>query len=146
LVVLLPVFGGFEIGLLAPSRPMAHEDVSRTGKLGAVVALVAVDPDGVAGLLHRPDDHRIPGYCHRIAKVVTLPRVGGFEIGLLAPGRPAPHKDIAAPAAKALSSLPSPLTPVAALSSESAPTTIVSPDTDTAWPKISASPVLEALR
>ena len=51
-----------------------------------------------------------------------------------------------APASSALLSPWSPLTPVALLSSNEAPTTKVSPDTATPWPKTSMAFVLEALR
>ena len=59
---------------------------------------------------------------------------------------PSRTKTYPAPDRKALLSAWFPLTPAALLSSRSAPTTTVSPDTATEWPNKSPAPVLDALR
>ena len=78
--------GGLEVGLLAPRRAVAHEDVGRAGVLGAVVALVAVHPSGTAGLTPRPDHHRVARHRYRAGEAVHRVGGGGFEIGLLGDG------------------------------------------------------------
>ena len=86
--------GGFEIGLLAPGRAAAHKHIRRAGSEGTVVRLVAVHAGGAAVLPIRPDHKGVARYRHRRAESVIDCGVGGFEIGLLAPGRAAAHKHI----------------------------------------------------
>ena len=51
--------GSFEVSLLAPYPGTAREDVSCAGAKRAVVALVAIDPRGIAVLQIRPDHDRV---------------------------------------------------------------------------------------
>ena len=73
--------------MLAPTAATAHKDIGRPSVAGTVVAAIAIDRGGVAGLHARPDDDGVAGDRHALAEVVTSPAVVGFEIGLLAKGR-----------------------------------------------------------
>ena len=127
-------------------RRCGIKHIGRAGVGGTVVRPVAVHAGGAAVLRIRPDHNGVARNRHRIAELVTAVGVGGFEIGLLAPGRAAAHKHIGRAGVGALLSARLPSTPVALLSSRGAPTTRVSPETATEMPNRSLPPVLEALR
>src|SRR5439155_2809126 len=80
-----PGVGGFEISLLAPIRPVPHEDIGRTGISSAVVTLVAVDSRGVAVLVMCADHNCVAKNRNPVAERVHRPSVGSFKICLLAP-------------------------------------------------------------
>src|SRR5262249_36047141 len=86
--------GGLEVRVLAPRGPGTLEDISRAGLARAVVALVAVDAGGVAGLELRTDDDRVSGHAHGGSEAIEGARVGGLEVGVLAPARAAAHEDV----------------------------------------------------
>lgn len=81
---------GFHIGLLAPARPRARENVDRA-RGASVVVLVAVDARGMALLLVRSDRERaaVGGQRHRTPEVIGRIGVAGLEIpdGLVDTGR-----------------------------------------------------------
>ena len=60
--------GSFQIGLLTPGRPVAHENVGRSGLLRVVVVLIAVDPSGVAVLNGAPTTMVSPEIATEIPK------------------------------------------------------------------------------
>ncbi len=97
LVICLGV-GGFQVGLLAPGGAAAGEDIGRPGIGGRVVALVSVHPGGIAVLLPRPD-HHVSRRWPPSGQNIICPGVGGFQVGLLAPGGAAAGEDIGRPAA-----------------------------------------------
>ena len=90
--VLCPRVGGFEIRLLDPVCPVAHEDVGRARVPGVVVRLVPVDAGGAAILQRRTDHHRVARDRNRPAEVLVITKffsrcrysgVGGFDVSLL---------------------------------------------------------------
>src|SRR5262249_6129329 len=89
-----PGIRGFEVGLLRPISPTAHEHVSRAGIRGAVVSLVTVHSRGVAVLRPRSNDNRIARHTHGGAERITCAGIRGFEVGLLAPGRAGTYEHI----------------------------------------------------
>src|SRR5262249_39557652 len=74
--------GRFEISLLTPGGPVAHENVGRTCKHGAVIRLVTIDPGSLAGFTSCADDHGTARNRYRLEGTATI-CVGNFEIGLL---------------------------------------------------------------
>src|SRR2546426_11038393 len=90
-----PCVGSFEIRLLAPVCPVAHEDVGRARVPGVVVRLVPVDAGGAAILPRRTDHHRVARDRNRPAEVLVITKffsrcwysgVGGFDVSLLSDG------------------------------------------------------------
>ena len=84
-----PRVRGLDVGLLGPgAAAVADEDVHRAGSRCAVVALVAADAGGGAGLASRPHGQggAIAGQRHGVAEQVGRPRVRGLDVGLLGPG------------------------------------------------------------
>ena len=125
--------GGFQVGLLAPGRAGAGEDIRRPGALAALFALVSVHAGGIAGFPIRPDHQRVAGDGDGTTKAIKRPGVGGFQVGLLAPGRAAAGEDIGRPGiAGILFPLVSVHTGVIA-GFPGAPTTTVSPEIDTPY-------------
>src|SRR5260370_1845175 len=81
--VTVPSVRGFEIGLLAPRRAVAHEHIGCTRIIEAIVALVTIYAGGATGLPNRPNDDGVASYRHRSSKVVIGAAVVAFELGLL---------------------------------------------------------------
>src|SRR5262249_49658812 len=75
--------GGDELGLLAPDRTAADEDVRR--------ALARV---GAYAILPRPNDDGIAGERDGVAEGVARGSVRGGELGLLGPHRTAADEDV----------------------------------------------------
>ena len=86
--------GGLEISLLCPTGAAPHKNISRTGTMGAIIRLIAVDSSSSTGLAGSPDHHRVTRDRHRAAKFIIRVRIGGLEISLLCPGGAVAHKNV----------------------------------------------------
>ncbi len=91
---------GFDVGLLYPGRSRAGEDIHRAAVGGGVIGLVAVDASCVAVLIVSANGEGVSRERHRKAKYVTIACVGGFDVGLLGPGRSRAGEDVHRAAAK----------------------------------------------
>ena len=92
-VIPRPGVARLEVGLLAPRRSIPHKDVGRTGVVVAAVTYPGVPTRGAVFQIG-PNNHRLPGDRYGKTEAILPPRIACLEVGLLAPGRSIPHKNV----------------------------------------------------